>query len=123
MNKRWEDLMKRSMGMLASTVLAAGLGVGGTAIAAGPAAADTGLKTVTISAENYQSYTDNRDRDRDRSDRDKRDRDKRDRDKRDRDHRKWCAKHGHWHYHHGHWYWHSDCDRDRRHDRDHYEYH
>jgi hypothetical protein len=120
MNKRWEDLMKRSMGMLASTVLAAGLGVGGTAIAAGPAAADTGLKTVTISAENYQSYTDNRDRDRDR---DRSDRDKRDRDKRDRDHRKWCAKHGHWHYHHGHWYWHSDCDRDRRHDRDHYEYH
>jgi hypothetical protein len=103
--------MKRSMGLLASTLLAAGLGIGGTAVAAGPAAADTGLKTVTISAENYQSYTDNYNRDRDR-----------DRNKRDRDHRNWCAKHGHWHYYHHHWYWHSDCDRDRRHDRDHYDY-
>jgi hypothetical protein len=95
--------MKRSMGMLASTLLAAGLGIGGTAIAAGPAAADTGLQTVTVSAENFQSYTDNHNRDRDR----------------DRDHRNWCERHGHWHYYHHHWFWHSDCDRDRRHDRDH----
>lgn len=55
--------MKRSMGLLASTLLAAGLGVGGTAMAAGPAAADTGLKSVTISAENYQGYTDHYNRD------------------------------------------------------------
>jgi hypothetical protein len=89
--------MKRSMGMLASTLLAAGLGIGGTAIAAGPAAADTGLQSVTVSAENYQSYTDNYNRDR------------------DRDHRNWCERHGHWHYYHHHWYWQSDCDRDRIH--------
>jgi shikimate 5-dehydrogenase len=89
--------MKRSMGMLASTLLAAGLGIGGTAIAAGPAAADTGLQSVTVSAENYQSYTDNYNRDR------------------DRDHRNWCERHGHWHYYHHHWYWQSDCDRGRIH--------
>ena len=83
--------------MLASTLLAAGLGIGGTAIAAGPAAADTGLQSVTVSAENYQSYTDNYNRDR------------------DRDHRNWCERHGHWHYYHHHWYWQSDCDRDRIH--------
>jgi len=70
------------MGMLASTLLAAGLGIGGTAIAAGPAAADTGLQSVTVSAENYQSYTDNYNRDR------------------DRDHRNWCERHGHWHHEH-----------------------
>jgi shikimate 5-dehydrogenase len=85
------------MGMLASTLLAAGLGIGGTAIAAGPAAADTGLQSVTVSAENYQSYTDNYNRDR------------------DRDHRNWCERHGHWHYYHHHWYWQSDCDRGRIH--------
>ena len=83
--------------MLASTLLAAGLGIGGTAIAAGPAAADTGLQSVTVSAENYQSYTDNYNRDR------------------DRDHRNWCERHGHWHYYHHHWYWQSDCDRGRIH--------
>ena len=46
--------------MLASTLLAAGLSLGGTAVIAGPAAADTGLKSVTISADNYQSYTDHK---------------------------------------------------------------
>lgn len=100
--------MKRSMGLLASTLLAAGLGLGGTAMAAGPAAADTGLKSVTVSAENYQSYTDHRDRDK---------------DKRDwrRDDRR-CDRHGHddrrngyWHYHRDgkYWHWHR-CDDDRR---------
>ncbi len=67
--------MKRSMGLLASTLLAAGLSLGGTAVVAGPAAADTGLKTVTISA---TSYTDN-------------DRDDRKRGGHDwKNHKKWC---------------------------------
>lgn len=99
--------MKRSMGLLASTLLAAGLGIGGTAMTAGPAAADTGLKTVTISAGNYQSCTDNSNRDRD-------DR-KKDRDR--CDHRGWCEKHGHWHYYHGDWHWFSGCHDDRDNDR------
>lgn len=95
--------MKRSMGLLASTLLAAGLGVGGTAVAAGPAAADTGLKSVTISA---QSYTDH-DRDRDR-----------DRDHNWKNHKKWCETHGYWkkerHGNHHHWKWVSYCDDDHR---------
>lgn len=97
--------MKRSMGLLASTLLAAGLGIGGTAMAAGPAAADTGLQSVTISAENYQSYTDH----------------KRDDDKRDWRHdRRWCERNGYWHHHRGDrdhrggWHFHSYCDDDHR---------
>jgi shikimate 5-dehydrogenase len=100
------DLMKRSMGLLASTLLAAGLGVGGTAVAAGPAAADTGLKTVTISAESFQSYTNN-DRGRDR-----------DRDHNWKNHKKWCETHGYWkkerHGNHYHWKWVSYCDDDHK---------
>lgn len=91
------------MGLLASTLLAAGLGVGGTAVAAGPAAADTGLKSVTISA---QSYT-NHDRDRDR-----------DRDHNWKNHKRWCETHGYWkkerHGNHYHWKWVSYCDDDHR---------
>jgi hypothetical protein len=96
--------MKRSMGLLASTLLAAGLGIGGTAMAAGPAAADTGLQTVTISADNYQGYVDYN---------------KGDHDKRDWRHdRRWCESHGYWHhhrgdrYHRGGWHFHSYCDDD-----------
>jgi hypothetical protein len=95
--------MKRSMGLLASTLLAAGLSLGGTAVVAGPAAADTGLKTVTISA---TSYTDN-------------DRDDRKRGGHDwRNHKKWCETHGYWkrerHGNHYHWKWVSYCDDDNR---------
>jgi hypothetical protein len=102
------DLMKRSMGLLASTLLAAGLGVGGATVAAGPAAADTGLKSVTISAPSYQSYT-NHDRDRDRD---------RDRHHNWKNHKKWCETHGYWkkerHGNHYHWKWVSYCDDDHR---------
>ncbi|MEO5320692.1 hypothetical protein PV761_19145 [Arthrobacter sp. CC3] len=97
--------MKRSMGLLASTLLAAGLGIGGTAMAAGPAAADTGLKSVTISAVNYQGYTDH----------------KRDDDKRDwrRDDKR-CDRYNHDHGRNGNWHQHKDgrhwhfCDDDHR---------
>lgn len=99
--------MKRSMGLLASTLLAAGLGIGGTAMAAGPAAADTGLQSVTISAENYQSYTDHK------RDDDKRDwrRDDRRCDRNGHDH----GRNGYWHFHRDgrYWHWHR-CDDDRR---------
>jgi len=95
--------MKRSMGLLASTLLAAGLGIGGTAMAAGPAAADTGFKSVSVSAS--QSYTDH-DRGRDR-----------DRDHHNwKNHKRWCETHGYWervrHGNHHYWKWVSYCDDD-----------
>ncbi|QCO98801.1 hypothetical protein FCN77_15210 [Arthrobacter sp. 24S4-2] len=90
------------MGLLASTLLAAGLGIGGTAMAAGPAAADTGLRTVTISA---ASYTDHGD-DGNRGGHDW------------KNHKNWCENHGYWtkvrHGHHYDWKWVSYCDDDHR---------
>ena len=104
--------MKRSMGLLASTLLAAGLGVGGSAVAAGPAAAATGPKTVTISAENYQSYTDDRNRDNDK----KRDWKKDNKNKhRHADHRRWHKDHYDYYFKdNGKWY--RYCEDDRRRD-------
>ena len=94
------------MALLASTLLAAGLSLGGAAIAAGPAAADTGLKSVTVSAANYQSYTDHRD-----------DRNKRG-DHNWRNHKRWCETHGYWerarHGNHHYWKWVSYCDDDHK---------
>jgi hypothetical protein len=49
--------MKKPMGLLASTLLAAGLGIGGPAMVAGPAAAETGLQSVTVPAATPQTNT------------------------------------------------------------------
>ena len=90
------------MGLLASTLLAAGLGVGGTAVAAGPAAADTGLKMSRFRPRATRATpitigTVISDRDHDR-----------------KNHQKWCETHGHWkkERHGNHWHWKRVSDRD-----------
>jgi hypothetical protein len=59
---RLENQMKTKIRMVGATLLVAGLGIGGTALSAGAASADTGSKSTTVSAANAQAVADwNRD--------------------------------------------------------------